>query len=82
MYNNFLGKNVKVCVSSKSDMVFEYTGLLESEDQDNIMLTDSTIKIVASVATKGIFGGGFTTIDENVSKSIISKKYIISCSVK
>ena len=78
---DFVNKNVNVFVSTHADGFLKYEGLCVAEDNDTITLENVTIKAaIAMMATKFVVGGEAGKIyEQNIKKSVINKKYIISC---
>lgn len=79
MYNEFLNNNVTVFVSTRAEQFLEYNGFLESENDYSIVLKNASIKFAMANFQKGMFGGGISTMAENIERIIINKKYIMSC---
>ena len=79
MYKDFIGENVTIVVSSRTDNLLEYIGVLTSEDENTLTLTHVDISYLMLNFQKGIFGGNINRYKENLDKVIINKRYIISC---
>ncbi len=79
MYNEFLNNNVTVFVSPRTEHFLEYKGFLESENNDTITLKNASIKLALINFQRNVFGGGMSTMAENIERIIINKKYIMSC---
>ena len=79
MYKSLVGEKVTVVVSSRGDNLLEYVGILSSENEDAIELTNVDISYLMLNFQKGIFGGNVNKYQENLEKVIINKKYVISC---
>lgn len=79
MYNEFLNNDVTVFVSPRTEQFLEYKGFLESENEDTITLRNASIKFAMVNFQKNMFGGGISTMAENIERIIINKKYIMSC---
>ena len=79
MYKALVGEKVTVVVSSRGDNLLEYIGILSSENEDAIELTNVDISYLMLNFQKGIFGGNMYKYQENLEKVIINKRYVISC---
>ncbi len=79
MYNNLIGEKVTIVVSSRSDNLLEYIGVLSSESDDVVELKNVDISYLMLNFQRGIFGGNINKYKENLEKVIINKRYIISC---
>lgn len=79
MYKALVGEKVTVVVSSRGDNLLEYIGILSSENDDAIELTNVDISYLMLNFQKGIFGGNVNKYQENLEKVIINKRYVISC---
>ena len=79
MYNDFIGNSVTVLVATKGDTVLEYVGILQGEDEKNIILQEVSIGTMLMNIQRGIFGGNVAQYKTNVAKVIINKEFIISC---
>jgi len=80
MFKSFIGEKVEVIVSTRGDYVLEYSGILKSESPDEIELEEASCNILLNNLSKGLFGGSdYASIGNSMEKTIINKKYIISC---
>lgn len=79
MYKDLIGKDVTIVVSSRGDNLLEYTGKLTREDSDTLELENVRITYLTLNFQKGLFGNSMYTYKDNLEKTIISKRYIISC---
>lgn len=80
MFESFIGERVIVDVSTGGEKLLEYMGVLSSESEDTIVLTNADILYL----TKQFNASGWTNeklqpYRSKMSKVIINKKYIISC---
>lgn len=64
---------------ASSNVFLEYKGILESENEEQLILKDASIKFAIANFQKGMFGNGISSLGEGIEKIIINKKYIISC---
>ncbi|MBP5445679.1 MAG: hypothetical protein J6Y28_05870 [Acholeplasmatales bacterium] len=81
MFNSLIGERVTVVVSSKAEILLEYTGNLSSESEDAIELTDVYISyLIADFSPfSGVPVNKTFIYKKELEKVIISKKYTISC---
>ncbi len=79
MYKDLIGENVTVIVSSRGDIVYEYHGILDSESDGEIKLSDVSINAVLSSFQKNVFGNNMSIYANNLKTVILNKRYIISC---
>ena len=82
MYKSLIGEQVIVIVSSKSEVLFEYTGILSSESENEIELKKAEASQLVFQFGKTIFGDlgeNLRKYKENIDTVIINKQYIISC---
>ena len=79
MYKELIGERVTIVVSSRGDNLLEYVGTLVSESNDTLELENVDIAYLMLNFQKGIFGGNINKYQENLSKVIINKRYVISC---
>lgn len=79
MYSSMIGEVVTVVVSSRSDHLLEYVGILKAEDDQSIELTNVDISYLMLNFQKGFFGGNINKYKDNLEKVIINKRYIVSC---
>ena len=79
MYKDLIGLNVTIIISSKTDNLLEYVGILEKEDENTLTLKNATIGYLMVNIQRGIFGNGMTQYKTDVDEVIINKKYVISC---
>ena len=82
MYNSFINKEVIIIVSSRTENVLEYCGLLCEETENTVKLRNATINIAMLNFQKNIFGSNIGGYQQNIDEIIINKQYIISCSIK
>lgn len=81
MFDNLINKNVTIVVSTKSEMLLEYNGVLVEENESIVKLENVNINNVMLNFQKNIFGGNISVYKENLESVILNKKYIISCSI-
>ena len=82
MYEEFIGKKVLVVVTTKSDRVMEYNGILNSEDEKCIRLNDVSISMQLTNMQSSIFGRQPTSFyDNSMPSAIINKEYITDISI-
>lgn len=79
MYKNLIGLEVNVIVSSKSENLLEYQGILEKEDETTIVLKNANISYLMLNFQKGFFGNNLGQYKTDIDEVIINKRYIISC---
>lgn len=79
MFQDFINSEVLVIIATKSETVFEYIGVLTSEDENFIKLKNATINQAMLNFQKNIFGGEIGSYKDNIGEIIINKGYIISC---
>jgi len=79
MYQTLIGEKVTVVVSSRGDNILEYIGTLVSEDENNLELVNVSISFLMLNFQRGLFGSGLSKYKDNVKKTIINKRYVISC---
>ena len=80
MYKELVNKQVLVIVSSQTEMLLEYRGILVEDDEKNIKLKNTSINIAMLNFQKNFFGSNIGNYKKNISEVIVNKKYIISCS--
>ena len=80
MYKELVNKQVLVIVSSQTEMLLEYRGILVEDDEKNIKLKNTSINIAMPNFQKNFFGSNIGNYKKNISEVIVNKKYIISCS--
>jgi len=80
MYNELINSEVLVVVSTRADMIFEYTGVLCEETEKTIKLKNVEINHVMLNFQKSVFGSGFSAYKKNIDEVILNKDYVISCS--
>ncbi len=79
MYESLIGKKVEVIVSSRGENLLEYRGVLSSENEKEIELSNTDVACLITNFAKGLFGGdNIIKYKTNIEKTIINKKYIIS----
>ena len=78
MYKDLIGLQVNVVVSSRSENLLEYQGILEMEDDTTIVLKNANISYLMVNIQRGIFGNNLGQYKTEVEKVLINKKYIIS----
>jgi len=79
MFKDFINEEVIVLVSTKSETVFEYSGILYVENENSIKLKNAEINTVMLNFQKNVFGGGIGNYKQNIDEVIINKEYVISC---
>ena len=79
MYSDFINMNVTVLVATRGDIVFEYSGVMVSETENEIVLENVNIGQALASIQKSVFGGSITQYKSNLKRTIINKDYIISC---
>ena len=79
MFESFIGKRVSVIVSTRGDNVIEYTGVLSSEMENALEMTNVDISYLMLNYQRGFFGNGISQYKTGVGKVVINKNYIISC---
>ena len=79
MYSDFINMNVTVLVATRGDIVFEYSGVMVSETENEIVLENVNIGQALASIQKSVFGGSISQYKSNLKKAIINKDYIISC---
>ena len=79
MFNDFIGQVVTVIVSSRADSLLEYTGVLQSENDETIVLSGVNISYLLANIQKGVFGDSATRLKVNLDRVIINKQFIVSC---
>ena len=79
MFKEFMGQNITIIISTRTDNLLEYSGILESETDENIVLKDANICYMMLNIQKGIFGNNINQYKRNLEKVIVNKSYIISC---
>jgi hypothetical protein len=78
MFKDLINKQVLVIVSSQTEMLLEYRGILIDEDEQNIKLKNINIGMLNF--QKNFFGSNIGNYKKNISEVIINKRYMISCS--
>ena len=79
MYKDLIGLQVNVVVSSRSENLLEYQGILEKEDENTITIKNAKISYLMVNFQKGFFGNNLGQYKTEVDKIVINKRYIISC---
>ena len=79
MFKELINNEVTVIVSSKTEMLLEYTGILSNEDETTIKLKNVYINIAMLNFQKNFFGSNMGSYKQNIDEVIINKRYIISC---
>jgi hypothetical protein len=79
MYKELIGRKITVLVATKGDVVLEYSGTLVGESENEIELSDVSIATMLLNLQRSVFGSNMTGYKEGIEKSIINKKFIISC---
>ncbi len=79
MYESLIGENVSVIVSSRGEKVLEYIGVLSSESEDTIVLSNVDVFYLTKVSYAYGSREEVQKFKSNMRKAIINKKYIISC---
>lgn len=79
MYNSFINNEVVVLVSSRTDQMWEYTGLLSDVDENVLKLKNVEISQAMLNFQKNMFGASVGSYKQNVEEIIVNKKYIIAC---
>ena len=82
MYKSLIGEQVNVIVSTRSEILFEYTGILSSETENEIELKKAEASQLVFEFGKRIFGDfgeNMRKYKENIDTVIINKQYIVSC---
>ena len=80
MFESFIGERVIVDVSTGGEKLLEYMGVLSSESEDTIVLTNLDIYYLTKVFNANCWTNEkLQKYRSNMSKVIINKKYIISC---
>ena len=77
MFNDFIGQVVTVIVSSRADSLLE--GVLQSENDETIVLSGVNISYLLANIQKGVFGDSATRLKVNLDRVIINKQFIVSC---
>ena len=76
MYKELVNKQVLVIVSSQTEMLLEYRGILVEDDEKNIKLKNTSINIAMLNFQKNFFGSNIGNYKKNISEVIVNKKYI------
>lgn len=79
MYKELINEEVTVLVATKGEVVLEYKGVLTKESDSEIELSNVTVGTMLMNVQRSVFGANMTKYVENTDKTIINKKYIISC---
>ncbi|MBQ7136503.1 MAG: hypothetical protein IJO43_00820 [Bacilli bacterium] len=79
MYNNYIGSEVVVIVSSRAEALWEYIGVLSEVDDNFLKLKSVEINQMMLNFQKNMFGAGMGAYENNIDEVIINKNYIISC---
>lgn len=79
MYDEYLNNEVVVIVSTRTEVMWEYTGYLVQADETSLKLKDVSINQALLSFQKNIFGSGMSTYKSNLKEVILNKNYIISC---
>ena len=79
MYDDFKGEKVTIIVSSRGNNILEYVGILEEENENDILLSNVDVSFLMYSFQKGLFGENISTYKKNIDKVTINKKYIMSC---
>ena len=79
MYKDLINEEVTILVATKGEVVLEYKGVLTKETDNEIELSNTSIGTMLMNMQRSVFGSNMTKYIENADKTIINKKYIISC---
>ena len=79
MYKDFIGCEVNLVISTRTDNLLEYSGKIEKEDENTIVMSNVSISYLMLNFQKNILGNNLGKYREDISEVIINKKYIISC---
>ena len=79
MVQALIGQRVTIVVSSRGELMLEYTGNLIAENEDAIVLANVDITCFMLKFQRGMFGDGISKYKNSLDKVVINKKYIISC---
>ena len=79
MYKDLIGSTVTIVVSSRGNVLLEYTGTITGEDDKNVYLKNVSISYLMLNYQKGFFGDSFSRYKEGLDQVILNKKYIVSC---
>lgn len=82
MFKELINCEVNVIVSTKTEMLLEYTGILSNENETSIKLKNANISIAMLNFQKNFFGSNMGAYKQDIDEIIINKSYIISCSNK
>ena len=81
MYKELVNKQVLVIVTSQTEMLLEYRGILVEENEQNLKLKNTSINIAMLNFQKNFFGSNIGNYKKNISEIVINKRYVISCSI-
>ena len=79
MFKDLVGEKVTLIISTRADNILEYTGIVLSETEESVLLSNVTISFMMLNFQKGIFGNNMNIYKENIDKVVLNKRYIISC---
>lgn len=82
MYKDYINDKVVIIISTRSEGVLEYTGILSDEDANVIKLKNVTIAPMMLNYQKNVFGTKINVYQDSIDEVIINKNYVISCSKK
>ena len=80
MFKDLINKQVLVLVTSHTEMLLEYRGILVEDNEQTIKLKNTSINIAMLNFQKNFFGSNIGNYKKNITEIIINKKYLISCS--
>ena len=80
MYKELVNKQVLVIVTSQTEMLLEFRGILVEENEQNLKLKNTSINIAMLNFQKNFFGSNIGNYKKNISEIVINKRYVISCS--
>ena len=80
MYKELVNKQVLVIVTSQTEMLLEYRGILVEENAQNLKFKNTSINIAMLNFQKNFFGSNIGNYKKNISEIVINKRYVISCS--
>ena len=81
MYKELVNKQVLVIVTSQTEMLLEFRGILVEENEQNLKLKNTSINIAMLNFQKNFFGSNIGNYKKNISEIVINKRYVISCSI-
>ena len=79
MFNDLINREVIVVVSSRTEFLLEYNGLLCEENENVIKLKNVDINQEMLNFQKNVFGSNMGIYKQNIDEVIINKNYVISC---